>query len=253
MSEDYTNGLLGMGAFGRLAATHLARHRPVLAHDPRCAPDAIRTTGARPASFEDACRAPFVVLAVPVQALPGVLAAAAPCLGEGAVVADVASVKALPVAWMLERLPPHIQVVGTHPLFGPQTAAEQHGIAGEPIALCRARIDDASYARIRSFLADTLGLSVVELTPDDHDRQMARVQVLTHLIGHAARELALPELPTGTLAYRRLLQMMHNTERDSDELFAAIQRLNPHAAAVRAEFLEALARVARRAEGAEGV
>lgn len=242
-------GFIGFGAFGRLAVRCLSPHARVLVHDPRANPGEVRALGADPVRLEDAARSPYVVLATPVQTIESVARSIAPFVRPGAVVADVCSVKALPVQWMLEHLPPETQVVGTHPLFGPQTAAEHGGVAGEPIALCRARIDDDAYERVRSFLAAELALSVVELTPDEHDHQMARVQVITHLIGHAAREMDLPELATGTVAYRRLIQMKRNTEADSDELFAAIQRLNPHAAGVRAEFLEALARVARRAEG----
>lgn len=249
MDEARVIGLFGFGAFGRLAARHLAPHGRLLVHDPRADPGEIRALGAEPADLPGAAACPTVVLATPVQAIEGVCRAIAPHVAEGALVADVASVKALPVRWMLEHLPGHARVVGTHPLFGPQTAAEHAGVAGEPIALCPARADAETVERVRAFLSGPLGLRVVELTPDEHDRQMARVQVITHLIGHAAREMDLPELETGTLAYRRLLQMKTNTEADSETLFEAIQRLNPHAAGVRAEFLEALVRVARRAEG----
>lgn len=241
--------LVGFGAFGRLAARHLAPHATLLVHDPTAREHDIRDAGGEPVSLEQAAGADVVLLATPVQAIESAAKAIAPHVRPGSLVADVASVKSLPVRWMLEHLPEHADVLGAHPLFGPQTAAERAGIAGEPIALCRGRIDDESYARVRAFLAEKLSLHVVELTPDEHDRQMALVQAVTHLIGHTASEMDLPDLETGTLAYRRLMQMKHNTENDSPALYDAIQRLNPHAAQARADFLAALIRAKDRADG----
>ncbi len=249
MRDAQIIGLIGFGAFGRLASTSMAPHARVMVHDPNSAPADIAATGAEPADLAAAADADAVVLAVPVQSLPEVLDAIAPLVRPGAIVADVASVKIRPVEWMLERLPKHAHVVGTHPLFGPQTAKEHGTIAGEPIALCRARIDDDAFERVRTFVAGTLGLTAIELTPDEHDRQMALVQVITHLVGHAANAMDLPELTTATVAYQRLLQMKRNTRGDSEELFEAIQRLNPHAAGARDAFLQHMTDVARRAQG----
>ncbi len=243
--------IFGLGAFGRLAASHLAPHADLVVHDPRfpAGTDAtgIAGEGTRLVGFDEAAIADWIILATPVQAMREVLARLAGRVRPGAVVADVGSVKIRPVEWMLETLPPHAQVLGTHPMFGPETAREKGGIAGEPVALCRARIEDDAYVRARTFLAETLSLRVIELTPDEHDRQAALIQGITHLIGHAAAEMGLPDLPTATLAYRRLLQMKQNTERDSPALFDAIQRLNPYAGEVRRDFLDALIRTIRRA------
>ncbi|MEQ8769187.1 MAG: prephenate dehydrogenase/arogenate dehydrogenase family protein [Phycisphaerales bacterium] len=249
MDDWGTIGLIGFGAFGRLAAASIAPHARTLVHDPNVDDAAINSTGAEPADLPAAAACEAVVLAVPVQALPTVLDRIAPHVRPGAIVADVASVKLKPVGWMLERMPEHAHVVGTHPLFGPQTAKEHGTISGEPIALCRARIDDDAFSRVRSFVTHTLGLNAIELTPDEHDKQMALVQVITHLVGHAANAMDLPELPTATVAYQRLLQMKRNTRGDSEELFEAIQRLNPHAAGARDAFLQHMTEVARRAQG----
>jgi prephenate dehydrogenase len=242
--------ILGFGAFGRLAATHLAPHATLTIHDPRLDPHAPSPIpdDAPPATLEEAARAEWIVLATPVQAMEPALRSLAPHLAPGTVVIDVGSVKVRPVRWMLDILPGHTQILGTHPMFGPETAREQRGIAGEPLVLCRARADDETFERARAFLSGPLALRVIEMTPDEHDREAALVQGVTHLIGHAAAEMGLPELETGTLAYRRLLQMKLNTERDSPELFAAIQGLNPYAAQARRDFLGALIRIIGRLE-----
>lgn len=243
-----TIGLIGFGAFGALAARHLSHHAEVFAHDPRGMEDQIRDAGARPAALEDAAGADTLLLCVPVQALPVVCVTVGPLLREGALVCDVGSVKLRPVAWMIDTLPKHAQVLGTHPLFGPQTAGELGGIANEPIVLCPARLHDDTLPRVHAFLESTLKLRVIEMTADEHDQQMAFVQGITHLIGRAASAMRLQDFPTATLAYRRLLQMKSNTERDAPELFEAIQHLNPYAANARRAFLDSVRDLVESAE-----
>lgn len=242
-----TLGLFGFGAFGRLASEHLVHLADVLVHDPNADAGAVRALGATPARLPEAAACDAVLLAVPVQTLGEVLGAISPHVREGALVADVCSVKTEPIRLMLETLPAHAQVLGTHPLFGPQTASEQGTIVGQTVALCPARMDPAWLARVRELLG-SLGLEIVETDPDEHDRQMAWVQVLTHLVGHAAGEMDLPELPLATVAYTRLMQLRRNVSGDTEELFAAIQTHNPHAAAMRQRFFEAMKGVIERAD-----
>lgn len=232
--------LIGLGAFGRLAADTLRHHTEVLVHDPNTDDATVRGLGVNPVAIEDAAHAEVVILCVPVQVIPVVCVTIAPLLREHSLVCDVGSVKLRPIEWMLSTLPKHTQVLGTHPLFGPQTAKELGKLDGEPIVLCRARIDDDVYARVRSFLDDKLRLKLLEMTADEHDQQMAFVQGLTHLIGRACCEMRLPDLPASTLAYRRLLQLKHNTECDAPELFEAIQKLNPYAKNARQAFMNAV-------------
>lgn len=243
--ESKRVGLIGFGAFGRLAATHMAPHCELLVHDPAASAADVRSTGAGSCSVEDVSTCDACVLAVPMQSLEPVCLQLAPHLSEQTLVADVSSIKTGPVETMLRTLPPHVEVLGTHPLFGPQTVGEI-GLPGQSIALCPVRLSDRRMQEAREFLRKTLGLNIIETTPDEHDRQMALVQVVTHLVGHAASEMDLPELPLATLAYKRLLQMKHNVERDSEELFEAIQTLNPYAADVRRRFVDAVCKTEER-------
>ncbi|MFG0306197.1 MAG: prephenate dehydrogenase/arogenate dehydrogenase family protein [Phycisphaerales bacterium JB040] len=245
--------LLGRGAFGRLAETHLGPHTELVALDRSDFATELDYAGAL---AREVPRADAVILAVPVRAIPDACRAVGPHVrtDRPTLIADVASVKVQPARWMEELLPDHATVLATHPCFGPETAAELGTIEGQPVAFCPVRASDAPQRRLiasaRAFLADTLRLDVIDLTPDEHDRQMAHVQVLTHLVGHACHEMRLPELPTATLAYRYLLRMQHNTERDAPALFEAIQHLNPHAAEARARFRAAIDAVLSKAEPA---
>jgi len=153
-------------------------------------------------------------------------------LRPDALVIDVCSLKMLPCQWMLELLPQTVGIVGTHPLFGPQSAPD--AIAGQRIAVCPVRGDHAKVAR---FLAQ-LGLEVIECSPEEHDRQMAVSQALTHFIGRAMLAGDFEPVQLSTLTYDRLCDIARIIGGNSNELFEDMQQLNPFAAAARRKFLE---------------
>ena len=238
--------IIGFGNFGSFMARHLRQHRTLLASDLRDVSAAAGRLGCRLVSPEEAAGADTVVLAVPVASLASALERVRSHLRPGTLVVDVASVKVKPLRLMAELLPQQVEYVGTHPLFGPQSGSA--GIAGLRIALCPGRIEAGRLERLRSFLADTLALEVHEVTPEEHDRQMAYVQGLTHLIGWAFKELDPPDSPLATLAYDRMLSLEHNVQDDSIELFHTIQRENPFAREVRHRLIAEIERLNREIE-----
>lgn len=221
-----TLAIIGLGQFGQLLARHIAPHLTVLGHARTVRAEHV-ALGIPLVSLAEAAAADIVVLAVPTQSLRDTLAAIAPHLKAGALVADTCSVKELPAQWMLELLPPHVDILATHPLFGPQSAAD--GIAGLKIVTCPLRLAAENYHAITHYLQDTLKLLVIDTTPAAHDHDMAYAQALTHTIGRALMAMPAPETPLATQAYQQLLNLCHFIRHDTDELFAALHTLNPHA------------------------
>lgn len=242
--------ILGFGAFGRFMAKHLTPHVAVSAFDRE--PKAQDVDGVRRVSLAEAATADAIVLAVPVQHMESLLRDLAPHVnsrvasraGEPPLVLDVASVKLKPVELMTRLLPLSVPIIATHPLFGPESG--KHGIDNLPLAFCPIRAEPELVTRVRSFLADTLRLRLIDITPDEHDRQMAYVQGLTHLISRAVGEMRLPETPLATAAYERFLDMRSNLRSDSWDLFVTIERENPYAKAVRDELRRTLDAIERR-------
>lgn len=225
-------GLIGYGAFGRLTARHLTDRFDILAHDPAATDGEGRV---RLTDLPTAAACPVVILAVPVEAMVDSIAAIAPHLRPGALVIDVGSVKVLPVALMAGGLPDHVRIVGAHPLFGPQSARD--GIAGLRIAVCPVR-NDRPARRVAAFCRRALGLKVFLVTPEDHDREAAVVQGLTHLIARVL--LAMEPLPIRmtTASFDRIIQAVEMVRYDSPAVFRAIERDNPFAAEVRNRFFD---------------
>ncbi|MGA0607892.1 prephenate dehydrogenase/arogenate dehydrogenase family protein [Phenylobacterium sp. VNQ135] len=230
-----TLGLIGFGQFGRLAAGILKDRFAVLVSDH--APDAAeqaRALGVGFGSLEDAAARDVVVVAVPVAAMREVFAAIAPHLKPGALVVDVGSVKMLPAQWMTELLPAHVDIVATHPLFGPQSVARD-GLPGLRFVVCPVRGD--RYERVAA-LGRELGLAVTVTTPEEHDEEMAYVQALTHLIGRSLVNLGIPDERLATQSYQHLLELCGLIGADTFELFTAIQTQNPHAPKVVEAFVQ---------------
>lgn len=224
-------GLIGFGAFGRLIAHHLAPHARVLAHDPFVAADAFGPDAVA-VDLATAAACPVVILATPVSGLREAARAAAPHLRPGALVVDVGSVKLVPAAILREELPAHVAILATHPLFGPQSA--RNGIRGLKVAVCPVR--GRPGLRAAAFLRRVLGLEVVLTTPEAHDREMAVVQGLTHLIAKVL--VRMEPLPTRmtTRSFERIMEAVGMVRHDAPEVFSAIERRNPFAPAVRRRF-----------------
>ncbi|MGR3762128.1 prephenate dehydrogenase/arogenate dehydrogenase family protein [Roseobacteraceae bacterium NS-SX3] len=226
-------GLFGFGAFGQLTAAHLAPHLPVTVFDPQLAGPQPLPDGARAGTLEQAAACSLVILAVPVSALPKAAAQIAPHLRPGAIVADTGSVKLAPAKAMLEHIPEHASLVGTHPLFGPQSARQ--GIRGCKIALCPLR--GRAHLHLAAWLRARLGLKVLFTTPEAHDREVAAVQGLTHMIARVLRQMEpLPSRMT-TASFELLMQAAAMVRDDPPGVLAAIEQSNPFASTVRSEFL----------------
>jgi prephenate dehydrogenase len=228
-----TLGLIGFGQFGQLAAKHLKDHFDVLAADAADgAPEAARALGVAFGSAQEAAAREIVIVAVPVRAMREVFAQIAPYLRDGALVIDVGSVKMLPSQWMRDLLPPTVDLVATHPLFGPQSA--KNGLAGLRLVVCPIRGGRAE--KVAQFGRD-LGLTVTVTTAEEHDREMAYVQALTHLIGRSLVNLNIPDEQLKTPSYQHLLELCGLIGSDTFELFTAIQTQNPFASEIAEAFV----------------
>ncbi|WP_036302226.1 prephenate dehydrogenase/arogenate dehydrogenase family protein [Methylobacterium sp. 77] len=233
-------GIIGFGAFGRLIAQHLGRHFPLRAYDPAL-PQHGSDDGATLGTLAEVAACPVVVLAAPVSNLAEVVSAIAPLLRHGALVLDVGSVKMVAAQIMAEGLPDHVDIVATHPLFGPQSA--RSGLKGLKIAICPIRGQGG--VRVAAFLRKCLGLDVILTDPEAHDRAAASVQGLTHLIAKVFVEME--PLPTRmtTRSFDLLMQAVGMVRHDAPEVFDAIERANPYAADVRHRFFAHASRLAR--------
>lgn len=236
--------IIGFGAFGRLVATVLAPHACVSVYDR--SPHALRAAselGFGVVDCSKAIAADLVILAVPVQSLADALVEIAPRLRASQVVMDVCSIKEEPARLMRQILPPHVEVLASHPMFGPASAKD--GLAGHQIVLCPIRGE--RWRSLAAFLRRRLRLDVVVTTPEDHDRQAAMTQGLTHLLARAF--LTLGERPRiRTRSFDLMSEALAMVTGDAPEVFEAVTRGNRHVDPLRENLLRALSSLGQAAE-----
>lgn len=238
-------GLFGLGAFGRLIVKHLSPYFDIYAYDPSPHARAFaKRHNVTLASLEEVAACRVVLLAAPVRALKALAQSIAPHVHPRALIIDVGSVKVKPAQWLVEALPDSVYILCTHPLFGPQSARK--GIHDLEVVVCPVRI--RRLAPIVRFLEQTLDLKVSVATPEQHDRALAAVQGLTHLIAKVLSGLEpLPTVHT-TRSYDLMMQGVGLVQGDSDELFLSIERDNPFAAEIRKRFFAEIDSLRNRLE-----
>jgi len=145
-----------------------------------------------------------------------------------------AKMKVILVQWMEKHLPADVDIIATHPVFGPESG--KNGIEGQNITIMNVRGDQ--FDKVSVFLSNELKLNVIHSTPAEHDQQMAYVQGLTHLISKILKRMDIPELQQTTRTYDHLLSMVDMIKNDSPELFHSIQTDNPYVHDVTQSFFD---------------
>ncbi len=193
-------------------------------------------------TLEEVAQQPTLIVAVPPvprRNFEDLLGRIAQTKKDGLVI-DVCSNKTLPLESMQQILPPPIELIGSHPLFGQVTAAD--GLEGLTIAICKTRVSEPTWEKVLGVL-QSFWLKVKHTDPETHDREMARVQGLTHFIGRVMEKCGLRRSPHATRPYRQLYGVKEIVCADSWPLFLTTQLGNPFAAFERQRFIENLEKI----------
>jgi prephenate dehydrogenase len=120
--------------------------------------------------------ADIVLVAVPINITERVIERVGPALREGSLLMDITSVKKAPVAMMAQCTTEGVEILGTHPLFGPSTK----GISGIPVIFVPIR-KGPFYKKIYNIF-ERNGAKLEFLTAEEHDEIMAVIQGLPHFV-----------------------------------------------------------------------
>jgi len=138
---------------------------------------------------EAVSQAQLVVLTSPIGTFEGLMKEMADFLPKGCVVTDVGSTKVFPIRWAGRYLPTRVEFLGSHPIAG----SEQRGVE-----FARADLFDGSHCIITPtakttqktirFLSEFwqgLEMQVSQMKPAEHDRVLARISHLPHVLAVA--------------------------------------------------------------------
>ncbi|MFQ6119389.1 MAG: prephenate dehydrogenase/arogenate dehydrogenase family protein [Methanosarcinales archaeon] len=119
----------------------------------------------------------IVMISVPINVTEKVIKDVAPNMQSGSLLMDVTSVKVGPMNAMKQFALEGVEILGTHPMFGPSIP----NLKGQTIILC----PDKDYKKgywlpIIKNIFESNGAHIEILDAEKHDKMMAVIQGLTH-------------------------------------------------------------------------
>ncbi|MGH7496283.1 MAG: prephenate dehydrogenase/arogenate dehydrogenase family protein [bacterium] len=237
-------GILGFGRFGQFWARTLQCDHNVFVTDANAALASLAAaSGVAFTSMPELCaRAEAIFLCVPVNHFEATVRSIKTHLKPHTTVLEVCSVKVYPAEILMRQLGAlaEVELIATHPMFGPDSGA--NGLSGLPMVMWPLRSASSQYQDWRFYFSG-LGLRVVEISPEEHDRLAANSQGVTHYLGRVLQEMNLSATPIDTKGFELLLSVIAQTCNDTWELFYNLQNYNPFTGEMRLRLEEALDRV----------
>lgn len=225
-------GIVGFGQFGQFMHGHLQKHFEVkIFKKEEEGRDMEKDLKEKLADLD------YLILAIPFSAFEDVCKKYSEYVNEKTIIVDVTSVKIKPIK-LMKRYFLSNSILGTHPIFGPQSG--KNGIEGLPIVLTNVSVGEEKYLEIKKFLSEIFKLNVIEKTAEEHDKEMAQVQGLSHFIGRVLKTMDIQNVDTATSSFKQLVSLKNLVGDDSWELYKTIQNANPYTDEVREKFLQEL-------------
>ncbi len=219
-----TIGIIGYGRFGKLWAKMMTRFGAVFVHARNGEDDG--GANIKFVSLAQVVQVGILFVVVPISEFEKICQEIAPLVPSGTIIVDVCSVKVYPSRVMQAVFSKDQPLLATHPLFGPDSVIRL-GLSGRKIVFCPLHASAEQKKTVRDIF-EKLQLVVIETTPDNHDRQMARSQALVHVLGRAIADLELESQEISTPDYESLLRINSMVNNDTWQLFYDMQVYNPY-------------------------
>ena len=256
-------GIVGYGAFGQFLGQQMAG-----THKVRCIDQMDRSKEADKTDVEYYPMFDMhnfledldvVVFAVPLIEFEDVIRNIAANQLSGKLVVEVCPLSAHPKKVLLNHLGGDVDVLSTHPMFGPSDrsgtidddAHLKYSWDGQPMVYDMVRISDVR--RADSFLSifERARCQMVAMTAEEHDKLTADAEFVTHLTGRILDRHMLPATPVSSREYAALCDVAEMTSGDTLDMFYGLYKYNPNAKEAMAKMRENLARIERQLAGKE--
>jgi len=229
--------LVGAGRFGSFFGEELSRFFEVIYYDKKkqdCHTKIYK-------DLDECLNRELIFLAIPISEIENFLIENGKKIPSSSVLIDLSSVKLKPEECCIKYLPSGNQYYLTHPLFGPDSA--KFSIEGQKIVTAGGRINGESKAFIDKVFTDKLKLSILELSPDVHDRLMAYNLSLMHHLGRAFNEMGILDLELKMRSLSDISRITQFVMNDSEQLFRDFYKYNPYSNQIRLEFEKSFSKI----------
>lgn len=229
--------LVGYGRLGTLLTKYLAQDFELGVFDKQEELTNLLPSGVKALNLDELKNFPVILLCLPINQIESFCHEIKDIISKSALIIDTCSVKEYPLKKMSEILPPECSLLGTHPMFGPDSAKKT--LWGSKIVLCPERIPPQLFNNISQYL-DTHGLKVITTSAQKHDQEIAQSLSLTHFIGRGLIDFGAEILEIDTKGHRRLMKILETVENDTIELFKDMHFYNLYAKNTRKNFIKKL-------------
>ncbi|MCB9823106.1 prephenate dehydrogenase/arogenate dehydrogenase family protein [Candidatus Nomurabacteria bacterium] len=238
MSEKFKVGIIGYGDFTKVMVEYLSPYAEIIVSS-REYKSGNAGHGAKFARLDRVLASPIIIPSIPSQFFEEFFSSNSDLINPNALVIDVCSVKVKPLATLEKLLPKTCSIIGTHPMFGPASIKKNGGIDGLRCVVSTVRASEDAVKKLETFVTESLKLKLLRRTAEEHDKEMAYVQGLSHYIARLMDIMNIPESELSTLAYDELLAMKKIQAKDTWDLFESIMHDNPYAIEINKKFKHA--------------
>ena len=214
-------GIIGFGRFGKVLANILQKGFIIKVYDPD---DNENISGVRMLSLDEVLKESAIFIAVPIRKFNHLIEEIAPELIKGTTIIDVCSVKQYPIEIMKKNLPQNIGIIGTHPMFGPDSFFSNSHLK---MMMNNTRDINGQFSFWVQYFSDQ-GIEIVQMSPEEHDELAAETQGVTHYLGRMLKEYGIQKTKIDTKGFRDLLDLVDQTCNDTWDLYNDLQSYNPY-------------------------
>lgn len=165
-------------------------------------------------------KADMVMISVPINITERTISEIAPKMTSGSLLMDITSVKTGPLEAMIKYAPAGVEVLGTHPMFGPSIP----DIRGQIVIFTPVEGRCREWFPVIRRLYEENGAHIEIMEAKEHDKMMAVVQGLTHF-AYISIGSVFMELEFDVAKSRRFMSPMYDIMLD---LVGRILAQNPY-------------------------
>ena len=206
-------GIIGFGQMGKILADIFSARFNVLVFDTN-PPKNLKIN-----NLKEVASADLVIFCVALEDLKISLKKASPFIKNESIVLDITSLKEKPLKLMQKLLPSKVSILGTHPMFGPNSLSRT---SVKNIVFCPARISAEKLQEIERIF-NQLGFNVFKMRAKKHDQMMARSQLVAHLFAQLTKDLKIREFSFAPESFRLMLKAFEMADPSEEFLHSMIR------------------------------
>ena len=180
-----TIGIIGFGNFGKVLVNNIFPNNKIILVTTQEITSSEHVTVVK--NIEEIKNADIIIPAVPIRNFAETIKKLAAIINPQTIVMDICSVMEYPTKVMQENLPNN-PLIATHPMFGPNSIAKKGSMKDMNYVLHNISTPSDFYEAFKDYLK-TLGVNIIEITPQEHDRLSAKSQFVSLLIGEITQQL----------------------------------------------------------------